>query len=327
MTEVEFTPAIRRNIQILASVAGPTGSGKTYTAMRLATGMAQGKRFAVIDTENGRALHYADKFAFDHANISAPFRPETYLQAIQKAEAKGYPVIVIDSASHEHAGEGGLLDWHEHLVAEVLERKRAMAKKNGWSFDEYKEENKANMSAWIEPKMAHKAFVQKLLQVKAHLILCFRAESKIEMVKNDKGKTEIREKQSPVGAHGYIPVSEKNLPYEMTLSFLLLPENPGKPVPIKLEEQHRAFFPLDKMITEESGKRLAEWAAGAPAQEEPMSLRNILVAIRVAETIEHLQKLTPHVKMLPIDEQKQASEAAKKKAAELKAKNLTSAAR
>jgi hypothetical protein len=73
----------------------------------------------------------------------------------------------------------------------------------------------------------------------------------------------IREKQSIHGHGGWIPVCEKNLPYELTLFFLVLPDKPGVPVPIKaLQEQHRHLFPTDKAITEESGAALAEWARG-----------------------------------------------------------------
>jgi hypothetical protein len=37
---------------------------------------------------------------------------------------------------------------------------------------------------------------------------------------------------------------------------------PGVPIPIKLQSQHRPLFPLDKPITRETGRRLAEWARG-----------------------------------------------------------------
>jgi hypothetical protein len=126
------------------------------------------------------------------------------------------------------------------------------------------------MAAWIKPKMAHKQMVQRLLQIRAHLILCFRAEPKIEMVRGADGKMEIREKQSLTGLHGWIPIAEKNLPYELTASFLLLADRPGVPHPIKLQQQHRDLFPLDQPITEESGARLAAWANGGvtPASAE-----------------------------------------------------------
>lgn len=247
-----FRKAVREGVGLLVGMAGESGSGKTYTAMRLATGIAGGKPFAVIDTEAGRAKHYADQFSFDHGELKPPFRPSAYLEAIKAADAAGYPVIVVDSMSHEHAGEGGLLDWHE----EELQRMAG---------DDWKKRDACNMAAWIKPKAAHKQMVQRLLQVRAHLILCFRAEEKIEMKRNADGKMEITKKQTTTGLDGWVPISEKNLPYELTASFLFRSTTPGVPKPIKLQEQHKAFFPLDKAITEESGRKLAEWANGSAA--------------------------------------------------------------
>jgi len=256
----EFRPAVRENVGLLIGLAGGTGSGKTYTAMRLAAGMAGDKPFAVIDTEAGRAKHYADEFKFDHGDLKPPFRPDAYAEAIKAADAAGYPVIVVDSVSHEHAGEGGILDWHE----EELDRMAG---------SDWKKRDSCNMAAWIKPKMSHKHMVQKLLQVRAHLILCFRAEEKVEMVRNDKGKMEIIKKQTTTGLDGWVPISEKNLPYELTASFLLTADAPGIPKPIKLQNQHKAFFPLNTEITEDSGRKLSAWALGTNAapQSHPVS--------------------------------------------------------
>ncbi len=246
-----FRPAIRSNVGLLIGLAGASGSGKTFTAMRLASGIAGDKRFAVIDTEAGRATHYADQFAFDHGDMQPPFRPEAYEQAILAADKAGYPVIVVDSMSHEYAGEGGLLDWQEEEFQRMGGR------------------DAVKMASWIKPKMAHKHMVARLLQLRAHLILCFRAEEKIDIIKED-GKTKIVPKVSPTGFVGWQPVCEKNLPYELTASFLLTADAPGVPKPIKLQEQHRALFPLDEPITEESGRRIAEWAAGKVAEPDPI---------------------------------------------------------
>lgn len=239
-----FRRGVRENVQLIIGLAGGTGSGKTFTAMRLAQGISGDRPFAVIDTEAGRANHYADQFTFDHGDLSPPFRPSAYQEAILAADAAGYPVIVVDSMSHEHAGDGGILDMQE------AEFQRLGARES------------VKMLSWSKPKGEHKKMVQKLLQVRAHLILCFRAEEKIEMAKNAEGKLEVRKKQSAVGLDGWLPICEKNLPFEATASFLLLATKPGVPHPIKLQEQHRELFPLDKPITEESGKRIALWAAG-----------------------------------------------------------------
>ena len=251
MSNFQFRPAKRENVGLWINLIGGTGSGKTYTAMRLASGIAGDKPFAVLDTENRRALHYADAFKFDHAELRPPFRPQAYADAVVAADAAGYPVIVVDSGSHVWAGDGGVLDWQEEELSRM-------------AGDDYGKRERVKMSAWIKPKMAHKHMVQKLLQVKAHVILCLRAEEKIEMVKVD-GKLVVQPKQSMTGKDGWIPVCDKNLPFEATVSFLLLASNPGIPHPIKLQEQHKALFPLDKPITEESGRRLAAWAKGSTA--------------------------------------------------------------
>lgn len=254
---VSFRPAVRENVSLLIGLAGGTGSGKSYSAMRLADGISGTAPFAVIDTENRRALHYAESFRFDHADLRAPFTPEAYAEAIEAADKAGYPAIVVDQMSYEHAGEGGLLDFQEDELTRM-------------AGDDWKKREACKMSSWIKPKRAHKAMMQRLLQVRAHLILCFRAEAKIEMVKNG-DKWVVQAKKSLVGLDGWIPVSEKNLPYELTASFLVTADAPGIPKPIKLQEQHRKLFPLDKPITEESGRLIAAWAAGAPEQSKHQS--------------------------------------------------------
>lgn len=251
----QFRPATRENVGMLIGLVGGTGSGKTYTGMRLAAGICGDQPFAVIDTEARRALHYADSFKFDHADLGAPFCPEAYIEAIHAADKAGYPVILVDSVSHVWAGDGGVLDWHE-------------AELDRMAGDDWKKREACKVAAWIKPKMSHKKMVQSLLQVRAHLILCFRAEQKIEMVREG-GKTVIQAKQSLTGLDGWIPVCEKMLPFELTTSLLFTADAPGIPKPIKLQEQHRALFPLDKMVNEEAGARIAQWARGGASASEP----------------------------------------------------------
>jgi hypothetical protein len=125
--------------------------------------------------------------------------------------------------------------------------------------------------------MAHKRMVQQLLQVRAHLILCLRAEDKTEMVKDERtGKIEFKPKQTLAGFRGWIPICEKRVPFELTASIIVTPDKPGHPQPIKLNGQHRPFFPLDTPIGEEAGRRLAEWArgGGAPLTASPAPVQS-----------------------------------------------------
>lgn len=262
-----FRPAVREQVGLLIGCIGPSGGGKTMSAMKMAAGIVgEGNKFAVIDTEARRALHYAEMFSFDHCELNAPFRPESYIDAILTADKAGYKAIVVDSMSHEWAGEGGILDWQE----EELQRMAG---------DSYSKREACKMAAWIKPKMSHKKMVQRLLQVKAHLIFCFRAEERVKMEKEN-GKTVIV-------AIGWQPICSKELPYELTASFLLTPDKPGYPQPLKLQEQHKALFPLDKPINEESGKRVAQWAAGgnAPAlitKQQGEELRKLITTNKIA---------------------------------------------
>jgi hypothetical protein len=239
---VTFREVRREQVPLLIGLAGGTGSGKSMSALLLARGMTGGEPFAFIDTENGRAKHYADLFPeMRHAEIHAPFRPEKYADAIVQGAAD-YPVVVVDSMSHEWAGDGGCLDWHDELMGGNQAK---------------------NFSAWIEPKKAHKRMLTQLLQLNAHVILCFRAEPKVEAKKNERGQWEYVPKPSLTGLDGWIPISEKMLPYELTASFLLMADQPGIPRPIKLQEQHKPFVPLDQKLSENTGRQLAAWAAGS----------------------------------------------------------------
>jgi hypothetical protein len=270
MSFAGFRPAIRESVGLIIGLAGGTGSGKTFTAMRLAKGIAGDKRFAVIDTEAGRAKHYADVFAFDHGDLKPPFRPAAYMEAIEAADSAGYPVIVVDSVSHEWAGEGGILEW------QTEEYERLGARES------------IKLLSWSTPKQAHKRMVSRLLQCRAHLILCFRAEPHVEMVKEG-GKTVVKPKEGFTGYNGWFPVTEKNLPFELTVYFMLMAERPGVPLPIKLQEQHRALFPLDKPIAEESGRRIAEWAAGgatpAAVEARPAQVVDVVADSPVATPV------------------------------------------
>lgn len=220
------------------------------SAMRIATGICGNDPFAVIDTESRRALHYADMFKFDHCELNPPFRPETYADAIREADKAGYKAIIVDSASHEWSGEGGVLDWQEEELTRM-------------AGDDYHKREACKMAAWIKPKMAHKQMVQRLLQVKAHLILCFRAEDKMKMEKDANGKTQI----VPIG---WQPICSKEMPYELTVSFLLSPDKPGIPIPLKLQEQHKPMFPSGKLLDESCGQKIAQWAKGSTT-EQPKS--------------------------------------------------------
>jgi AAA domain-containing protein len=234
-----FAPAKREQVTLLIALAGASGSGKTYSALRLAKGMAPTGKIAFIDTEARRGLHYAEEFDFLHSDMRPPFRPAAFIEGIHAAEAAGAEVVIIDSFSHEYDGEGGIMDWADDL-------ERAGTKSPG---------------NWKVPKGAHKKLMNALLQCRASIIFCLRADEKIRIAREN-GKTVVE----PLG---WMPICEKRFMFEMTASFTLTPNKPGVPqfdLPHKLQRQHRGMFTDTKPIGEDSGAALAEWArGGAPA--------------------------------------------------------------
>jgi ABC-type dipeptide/oligopeptide/nickel transport system ATPase subunit len=242
----EIKEAARQQVPVFVGISGASGSGKTFSALRLATGMQKhcGGDIAVIDTESKRALHYADRFKFKHVEFVAPFGSLDYLAVITHVVKQGHRNIVIDSASHEHEGVGGYLSTH----AKELER--------------LGNDPKNNFTAWIKPARERRELINGLLQLNANFIFCFRAKDKLKIVGGGK----------PVEL-GFMPIAGDEFVYEMTLSALLYPGArgvptwnstlPGERTMIKLPEQFRNMFaegnvPLD----EEAGRLLAEWAAG-----------------------------------------------------------------
>ncbi len=320
--EFEFKPAVRERVSVIVGFASGTGGGKTFSALEFATGLAGGKKFAFIDSEARRGLHYAPKpgeqarFDFDHLDFRPPFTPERYAKAIAAADAKGYPVIVVDSMSHEWEGEGGMHDMHDAICAAAVERKRQFAISKSWQFDEARTWEAENMSAWIDPKSEHKKMVSKLLQLRAHVVLCFRAEDKVEMVKVD-GKMQVRPKQSLTGTEGWIPITERRFPFELTASFLLKADHPGVLIPIKLQEQHKPMFPLDKPLTRAAGEAMARWAIGTPVTA-PADLAFVVATFKAAKTIAELQAFGAAAKALSDADRGAAEVAYKERLVELK---------
>lgn len=251
-----FIPAHEKPVilRLLLALAGPTGSGKTYSALEIAAGVCGKNPCALIDTENGRALHYRADFNFDHDDLQPPFRPGAYTAKVKEATDAGYGAIIIDSGSHEHAGEGGLLDWHE----EELQR---MAK------DDWKKRERCAMAAWIKPKMAHKAFVHALLRQPAQLIIvCLRAERKTKPVKDPQTG-----KMVPTDV-GFKMITEKTLPYEFTAALMMRdPEDGGQPGTYDVVKCTKHLLPVfdGKLITRDLGQRLVAWSQGGSHQPKP----------------------------------------------------------
>lgn len=250
-----FIPAqeVTDRFGCFAAVIGGTNSGKTFSSMRLAAGIVgPGKRFAAADSEGGRLLHLKDDFDFDLAFIEPPHHPKKYEQMAEDAERAGYGALVIDSFSMEWVGPGGVLDWQSDNLMAAVERQRANAEKNNWTFDEYKTTEKLKPGSWAAPKGAHKDMVYAFLQRRIPIIFSIRAEEKLIMdVKPI--KTEWR------------PITNKMFPFEVTVSFMLMADTKGiidLSRPFKMERSHTEIFRDKEQLCERHGQMLETWARG-----------------------------------------------------------------
>lgn len=165
----------QRKARIL--LAGPSGAGKTMTALRIAQGLKTDGKIVVFDTERGSATLYADQNDFDHADLpNVDF--ETYIAALEQAAKAGYECVVVDSASHA---------WEA-----LLEEKDKM---QGNSFANWRK---------ITPR--YEKLVQAFLTFPGHVIVTVRAKMKYEQGDDKKVK--------PIGLD---PVMRDGFEYEFDI--------------------------------------------------------------------------------------------------------------
>lgn len=104
---MQILKAQRKRLKARIGISGPSGSGKTYSALLLAYGMTGNwEKICVIDTEVGSSNNYSHLGDFNVLELSEPFSPERFIEAIKACENAGMEAIIIDSASHEWEGKG-----------------------------------------------------------------------------------------------------------------------------------------------------------------------------------------------------------------------------
>lgn len=239
--------AEREGARLVIGLGGISGGGKTFTALQLAWGMANfnSSKVGFICTENRRGRLYAnalkDKNGKVHkfmiGDLTPPHSPERYIQAIQAFVNAGVEVLVIDSVSHEWAGQGGCDDIANAPGADGRPPKTAR---------------------WNVAKAEHKRFMNAMLQSPMHIIACMRAAEKVKMIKVN-GKTEFE----PLGV---LPIQEKSFAFELTASMMLW--NGGKErdvlkCPDELVSVFGAVGQQSGYVTADSGKAVRDWVDGA----------------------------------------------------------------
>lgn len=175
-------PAQRPKMQGRALLSGPSGSGKTWTALGIASVLAEGdlSRVLYIDTEKESALTYADVFpGFVHLPWRPPFDPGELTQELSKITPDQWAVVVVDSGSHFWRGQGGTLDIADGKIG-----------------------------GWKVARPVQEALVQAWLGVPAHLVVCLR--SKMEYLVENGGRT--------VTKLGLAPIQDDTLVYDFNIA-------------------------------------------------------------------------------------------------------------
>lgn len=254
MSVLNIRQAERAGARLVIGIAGVSGSGKTYTALQLAWGLANGdaSKVGLLDTENRRGSLYADilkdkkggvhKFLI--GDLDAPFSPQRYIDAILEFQAAGVEVLVIDSVSHEWNGLGGVLDIVDGHAKSI--------------------------HGWKAAKPEHKRFMNTMLQCDMHIIVCIRATN----------KTDWKDPKNPKPL-GIMPIQQEEFMFEMTASMMMwdggkqreIMKCPADLVPIF--GQTGEF--VEGYLTARNGLELRKWVdGGTPLDGKAEHARNTL---------------------------------------------------
>ena len=218
-----FVKAKKEKIWTKVLLGGSSGSGKTYSALRLATGLAKkcGSGIAAIDTEAGRIRYYANEFDFSDMQLTEPFTPEKYIEAINEAVSSGFKVLIIDSISHEW---NYCVDTHDKMPG------------NSWT-------------NWSRVTPRHDAFMEKILQAPIHIIATVRGKD--EYVLEEKNG-----KQTPKKV-GLGFKQRDGVEYNYTATFNIAQDTH---IAEATKDNTHIFEGRYEVLTEKDGEALYDWA-------------------------------------------------------------------
>ncbi|MCB0540553.1 MAG: AAA family ATPase [Bacteroidetes bacterium] len=181
---LQLRKSSRMNSKIRLALTGPSGGGKTYSALLLARGLCgKWSDIAVLDTENGSADLYSALGDYQVITMNTPMSPEKYIQAIELCEEAGIKVMIIDSLSHCWEF---LLDVHSNMA--------------GNSF-----------TNWGKITPRQNALIQRILSSNMHILATLR--TKQDYVLNQKDGKYVPEKV------GLKTIQREGVDYEFTLVF------------------------------------------------------------------------------------------------------------
>lgn len=253
-------------LSVAIAIAGGSGTGKTYSGLLAARGLANGGPIAVIDTENKRALHYRRDFPeMQHYNFGPEvdgqmvgFPPERWIALIDQIEKTGAKAMVIDSFSHAWEGIGGVLEMQARAVEHL-------------SGGDAQKAARVGQLAWASVKPRYRRLVERIVQASTNVIICMRAKPVMQEGFGDKRRnardTKLRRADLP-----WDIAADRDLIFEMSASMLMVPEHPGQPILLKCPDHFRGLFAGNKRVDAEMGERMRAWAEAGGADPEEKAL-------------------------------------------------------
>lgn len=228
--------ASRQGVRPLIGLYSESGCGKTYSSLLLARGfVGPTGKIVMIDTESGRGELYADVLpgGYEVLTLRDPFTPARYIEAIQAVERSGATIGIIDSASHEWEGIGGVLD----MAAEAEHRS-----------------GKPGLHNWRAPKLEHNKFLMQMLRSSIPWIVCLRAKFKTRQGKGKDNRTEI------VRDDHTTPIQAEDFIFEMTVHGEIMPNHAFRLTKCSHPDLEQVM-PNNSPIKTDHGERLAKWCA------------------------------------------------------------------
>jgi hypothetical protein len=223
--------AARRQLKSKIGFTGPSGVGKTFSALLLAYGLTSWDKIAVIDTE-GSADKYADHpmlgpfLVINLKDVDGPdkFSPNAFIQAMKACIDAGIEVVIIDSATHE---------WQ-------------------WCLD-YQTKLGGRFQDWAKVTPEHKKFIEAILRCPTHVIVCMRR-------KTDYAINQEQGKRTTVEKVGLKSEMREGFEYELDL---LMGLNQNHMVTIEKDRTGIFANRPDFIITPKIGEEIKNWANGA----------------------------------------------------------------
>lgn len=250
----QFRPAERNQAKPLIGLHSQSGAGKTFSALLLARGfVGPNGKIGMIETESGRGEAYADPREYPEIggyvvlSLRDDFSPASYGRAIDAAEKAGLDALIIDSASHEWEGVGGVL---------------SMAADNEAS-------GKRGPLVWQKPKIDHqRQFMLRFMQTSIPLVI-LNMRSKYPMREQLNPKTG---KKDWVRSEELEPIQSDDILFEMFVHGWIEKETHNFKITKCTSRTLKDIFIDGKPLSIDTGAKLKEWAKGdkitQPAQQQ-----------------------------------------------------------